>query len=288
MVSERGSNHPHPSGKLAGEVDWHWQGGFTLLELIVAMAIFAMLAVAGWQVFDSINRSKERAQLQSAVLTDLQYGYQQIQRDMLQTVAYQLPKSGGQSDTTASNGGSGLNVNNHDGSFAASQQPSAEPAFTSGFSLQSNQLSFIRYADPDPRYQQAANLEKIVYTFNDGNLIRQRYTSLSSNSNERPLTSVIISGVDAGQFQVLLPEPSGVFPATDSAAKNSAVNAPFAAALTAQNGGQLEPTSMLPRGVSVAFTLPMGNIVIPISWVYALAKAPPTPSAAGLNPQSDS
>ena len=35
--------------------------GFTLLELMVAMAIFAMLAVAGWQVFDSVNRARERA-----------------------------------------------------------------------------------------------------------------------------------------------------------------------------------------------------------------------------------
>ena len=38
------------------------QRGFTLLELMVAMAIFAMLAVAGWQVFDSVNRARERAQ----------------------------------------------------------------------------------------------------------------------------------------------------------------------------------------------------------------------------------
>ncbi|MGB2082134.1 MAG: PulJ/GspJ family protein, partial [Psychrobacter sp.] len=38
------------------------QRGFTLLELMVAMAIFAMLAVAGWQVFDGVNRARERAQ----------------------------------------------------------------------------------------------------------------------------------------------------------------------------------------------------------------------------------
>ncbi|MGB5877815.1 MAG: prepilin-type N-terminal cleavage/methylation domain-containing protein, partial [Psychrobacter nivimaris] len=36
------------------------QRGFTLLELMVAMAIFAMLAVAGWQVFDGVNRARER------------------------------------------------------------------------------------------------------------------------------------------------------------------------------------------------------------------------------------
>ena len=49
------------------------QRGFTLLELMVAMAIFAMLSVAGWQVFDSVNRARERAQFHADNLAVLQY-----------------------------------------------------------------------------------------------------------------------------------------------------------------------------------------------------------------------
>ena len=66
-----------------------WQHGFTLLELLIAMAIFAMLAVVGWQVFDGLNRAKERAQYHADQLSELQYAYLQIQQDMRQVVPYQ-------------------------------------------------------------------------------------------------------------------------------------------------------------------------------------------------------
>ena len=65
------------------------QRGFTLLELMVALAIFAMLAVAGWQVFDSVSRAREQAQVQADHLAVLQQAYLQIQQDLGQIIAYQ-------------------------------------------------------------------------------------------------------------------------------------------------------------------------------------------------------
>ncbi|WP_324033801.1 PulJ/GspJ family protein [Psychrobacter sp. TAE2020] len=69
------------------------QRGFTLLELMVAMVIFAALAISGWQVFDSVNRARERAQLQADNLAVLQYAYLQLQQDMGQVIAYQAASS---------------------------------------------------------------------------------------------------------------------------------------------------------------------------------------------------
>lgn len=77
------------------------QHGFTLLELMVAMAIFAMLAVAGWQVFDSVNRARERAQFHADNLAVLQYAYLQLQQDMSQIIPYQALDA--QSDNIANN-----------------------------------------------------------------------------------------------------------------------------------------------------------------------------------------
>ncbi|MDN5891639.1 MAG: prepilin-type N-terminal cleavage/methylation domain-containing protein, partial [Psychrobacter sp.] len=67
--------------------------GFTLLELMVAMAIFAMLAVAGWQVFDGVNRARERAQFHADNVAALQYAYLQLQQDMGQIIPYQAPNT---------------------------------------------------------------------------------------------------------------------------------------------------------------------------------------------------
>ena len=74
--------------------------GFTLLELMVAMAIFAMLAVAGWQVFDGVNRARERAQFHADNLAVLQYAYLQLQQDMNQMIPYQAVDTQGANSLT--------------------------------------------------------------------------------------------------------------------------------------------------------------------------------------------
>ena len=89
------------------------QRGFTLLELMVAMAIFAMLAVAGWQVFDSVNRARDRAQLQADNLAALQYAYLQLQQDMGQIIAYQAPHAQTAGELNNSNGNNNDNNNNN-------------------------------------------------------------------------------------------------------------------------------------------------------------------------------
>ena len=38
------------------------QGGFTLLELVIAIAIFALLGLASWTLFDSVVRLQQGTQ----------------------------------------------------------------------------------------------------------------------------------------------------------------------------------------------------------------------------------
>ena len=75
------------------------------------MAIFAMLAVAGWQVFDGVNRARERAQFHADNLAVLQYAYLQLQQDMGQIIPYQASTT--QSVSAANNSPSdSSNTNN--------------------------------------------------------------------------------------------------------------------------------------------------------------------------------
>ena len=60
------------------------KNGFTLVELLVAIAIFAILSALGWQTFDHIVKIKERNATHEENLSQLQEAYQQIQRDSLQ------------------------------------------------------------------------------------------------------------------------------------------------------------------------------------------------------------
>src|SRR5690606_7337963 len=171
----------------------------TLLELMVAMAIFAMLAVAGWQVFDGVNRARERAQFHADNLAVLQYAYLQVQQDMNQMIPYQAVDTQG-ADSLINNASSNNAANNNTNNSNQENAPAPEPFMT----LDGARISFVRFADPDPRYQSSASLQHIEYIFADEGLIRRQYTSLGSDSIS--LDSVLLKGVTAGRWQAYLPE----------------------------------------------------------------------------------
>jgi len=237
--------------------------GFTLLELMVAMAIFAMLAVAGWQVFDGVNRARERAQFHADNLAVLQYAYLQLQQDMGQILPYQAVDTQGTNalinnvatNNTANNNGSNNNTSNNN----QENTPTPEPFMT----LDGARISFVRFADPDPRYQSSASIQHIEYIFADERLIRRQYTSLNGDSIS--LDSVLLEGVTAGRWQAYLPELSTKFPNKDSSNNNNA-----ALGQLAISDNETFEIMLLPKGVALNFTYQD----MPITWQWALTPQP--------------
>ena len=240
--------------------------GFTLLELMVAMAIFAMLAVAGWQVFDGVNRARERAQFHADNLAVLQYAYLQLQQDMNQMIPYQAVDTQGANslinnaatNNTANNNGSNNNANNSNQENA----PAPEPFM----SLDGARISFVRFADPDPRYQSSASVQHIEYIFADERLIRRQYTSLAGGSDSISLDSVLLEGITAGRWQAYLPELSAIFPNKDS----SNINNNALAGQTANSANVPSEIMLLPKGIVLNFTYQD----MPITWQWALTPQP--------------
>lgn len=54
------------------------RSGFTLVELLVAIAIFAVLSALGWKIFDYLIKTKERNQQHELQIFELQDAYQII------------------------------------------------------------------------------------------------------------------------------------------------------------------------------------------------------------------
>lgn len=232
--------------------------GFTLLELMVAMAIFAMLAVAGWQVFDGVNRARERAQFHADNLAVLQYAYLQLQQDMNQMIPYQAVDTQG-ANSLINNAPTNSTANNTNNSNQENA-PAPEPFM----SLDGARISFVRFADPDPRYQSSASVQHIEYIFADERLIRRQYTSLASDSIS--LDSVLLEGVTAGRWQAYLPELSAKFPNKDS----SNINNNTLAAPTANSANAPSEIMLLPKGIVLNFTYQD----MPITWQWALTPQP--------------
>ena len=235
--------------------------GFTLLELMVAMAIFAMLAVAGWQVFDGVNRARERAQFHADNLAVLQYAYLQLQQDMNQMIPYQAVDTQG-ANSLINNAPTNNAANNNTNNSNQENAPAPEPFM----SLDGARISFVRFADPDPRYQSSASVQHIEYIFADERLIRRQYTSLAGGSDSISLDSVLLEGVTAGRWQAYLPELSAKFPNKDSGnINNNALAAP-----TANSANAPSELMLLPKGIVLNFTYQD----MPITWQWALTPQP--------------
>ncbi|KAB0493855.1 type II secretion system protein GspJ [Pseudomonas vancouverensis] len=59
------------------------QSGFTLLELVIAMAIFALLGLASWGLFDGVVRVQQGTSAHERELRRLQRVVTMIERDLL-------------------------------------------------------------------------------------------------------------------------------------------------------------------------------------------------------------
>ena len=61
--------------------------GFTLLELLIAIAIFALVGLASYRMLESLLRSDEATRTHEAQLRELTRAFSSLERDLLQVIA---------------------------------------------------------------------------------------------------------------------------------------------------------------------------------------------------------
>lgn len=151
------------------------RSGFTLVELLVAIAIFAVLSALGWKVFDYLIKIKERNTQHEQRLGQLQEAYQQVLRDTVQIVP-----------------------------ITANVAGQVQPAVM----LQNSQLTFSKTGVTDPLMQGIPPDERVEYIYkaDEKKLYRYKYKNLNQTGNVQPETSVLLDSVD--QFQIMLLNPN--------------------------------------------------------------------------------
>lgn len=151
------------------------RSGFTLVELLVAIAIFAVLSALGWKIFDYLIKTKERNQQHELQIFELQDAYQIILRDSLQLIPM-----------TA-------NINGQ-----------IRPAL----SLSDTSFQFSKAGVSDPLKEGLAPYERIEYRYvpSEKMVYRLKYRSLNITNNEQPESSVLLKNVDQFRITVLNPQ----------------------------------------------------------------------------------
>lgn len=192
----------------------HHAHGFTLVELLVALVIFALLATLGWQVYDQLVRTKEKTEQKVEELSSLQASYRQLQVDLLNIVPVWQPA-----------------------------QDNPDPALV----LAAKNLSFTRTRPKDPRFDKAPALERVTYQFTENALIRSTSRSLG-DGREQPLTATLLEGVSDVRFVALDPGEQTLWPALNNLAP---IPQTQQAQGSPQNQSQL---TQLPLGIELSFT----------------------------------
>ena len=145
-----------------------------MVELLVAIAIFAVLSLLGWKIFDYLLKVRDRNAEHEVHLFELQDAYQQILRDTLQIIP-----------------------------LSANQGGQLHPALE----IDNQILRFSKAGVTDPLKQGLSPFERIEYRYDaDQKLYRLKYTNLNTSNREQPLSSTLLSQVDQYQIMVLTPQ----------------------------------------------------------------------------------
>ncbi|MDM1722123.1 type II secretion system minor pseudopilin GspJ [Acinetobacter towneri] len=155
--------------------------GFTLVELLVAIAIFAVLSALGWKVFDYLAKVKDRNAMHEANLEQLQESYQQILRDTMQAVP-----------------------------LTANVKGQQQPALV----LQNGRFNFSKTGVTDPLQQGISPHERLEYQYraDEKKLYRLKYRNLHQTGNDQPESSVMLDEVEAFEIMVLNPNELSSWP----------------------------------------------------------------------------
>ncbi|WOE32065.1 MULTISPECIES: type II secretion system protein GspJ [unclassified Acinetobacter] len=155
--------------------------GFTLVELLVAIAIFAILAAMGWQVFEHISYVKARNTLREKNLIQLQQTYQIFLKDSIQIAP-----------------------------IVANQSSELQPALL----LQDQKIALTKAGVTDPLAQAKPVFERIEYRYQPEHkhVVRSRYAYLNIMGEQAIQSSIVLKNIDAFKVTVLNPNEMDTWP----------------------------------------------------------------------------
>lgn len=137
--------------------------GFTLLELLVALAIFSLLAVMSYNGLKVVLNQQAATELQAEALARLQKVYLLVQRDIEQVVPRPVRDEYGDE----------------------------QPALIGGDALQ---LTRGGWRNPAGRLR--SSLQRVGYAYEDGELVRYSWAVLDRAQDSEPLRQPLIDGVE--------------------------------------------------------------------------------------------
>jgi len=150
------------------------QSGFTLLELLVAIGIFALMAAMAYGGLNNLIKNRQITDEHATRLTQLQTTFLWLGRDIEQTVNRRIRDEYGDSQLALSS----TEVGRY-------------------------QLELTRGGWRNPVGRARSNLQRVAYSVRENQLIRSYWNVLDRAQDSKPLEVVLLDGVDRMELRFL-------------------------------------------------------------------------------------
>ena len=149
--------------------------GFTLLELLVALAVFAALAVASYGSLNSVLRTRDHTSEVSKSLQHLQMGITIMQRDFLQLI-----------DTGVRD-----------------QYGDMLPAVYTPTDNSDSLIELTHIGWRNPANQPRSSLQRVAYFLKDNALYRRYWRQLQRGPDNEPVEAKLLQNIEDVKFEFL-------------------------------------------------------------------------------------
>ena len=152
--------------------------GFTLLELLVAVVVFAIMATMAYSSLGIALSHRQQAEVQAERLAELQKVFTIMGRDIEQAINRPVR-----------------------GNYAYG--PADKEAPLKGSEYGSSILELTRTGLSNPMKMKRSRLQRVGYVLSEGDLVRQSWFVLDRIPDTEPYESVILSEVESVQLQFM-------------------------------------------------------------------------------------
>lgn len=149
----------------------HNQKAFTLLEMLVSIAIFALMSAMAYGGLSQLIRSSQQITMSNETLSELQFTLSSIEKDLLQL--------------------SNRKIRDEFGDEQASLK------------LAQDKLTFSRLGWVNFIGAQRSHIQRVEYDLKDDQLIRRYWLTLDQTVEQKPIESVLLQHVKELSFKII-------------------------------------------------------------------------------------
>jgi len=160
------------------QISCHKVKGFTLIEVLLAISIFAMISLASFSIFDGVLKSDENSQMHSQRLNEVQRAWLLIERDFLQ-LARRSMRIEGEAPLIGF-------IHNEIEALSSNDQS----------------IAFVRHGWTNPGLLiPRSDVQSVAYRLYDNNLERLHYNFVDAVAGEEPKVRLLIHDVSELSFE---------------------------------------------------------------------------------------